>query len=118
MLKKNKWEEVDRLHGGQKPHFKIPASDFHLIDKEELKRLLPPYTLVRKEKMNIESEKLKVESRHLSHELEAGEIKAEKYENKRKKYFTALELGDEKLAPRTPRIGVDGCCGKGCNGCL
>jgi putative protease len=118
MLKKGKWEIVDRLHGGQKPQFKIPASDFHLIDKEELKLLLPPLTLIRKEKLNIESEKLKVESRQLSHELEAGEIKEEKYEKKRKKYFTALEVGDAKIAPRTPRVGMDGCCGKGCNGCL
>ncbi len=118
MLKKGNWQEVDKLHGGQKPQFKIPASDFHLIDKEELKRLLPPLSLVRKEKMNIEAEKLKVESRHLSHQLEAGEVKEEKYDVKRKKYFQAREIGDEKIAPKTPRIGVEGCCGKGCNGCL
>lgn len=109
---------VERLHGGQKPQFKIPAADFHLIDKEELKRLLPPLSLVRKEKMNIEAEKLKVESRQLSHQLEAGDVRQEKYETKREKYFQAREIGDEKIAPKTPRIGVDGCCGKGCNGCL
>ncbi len=64
------------------------------------------------------SERLIVESRHRSHQLEGGEIRQEKYENKRQKYFAALELGDEKISPRTPRVGVDGCCGKGCNGCL
>lgn len=111
-------EVSDKLHAGQRPLFKIPASDFHLFTLEKLKELLVPMTLIRKEKMNIEAEKLKVESRQLSHQLEAGEIREEKYENKRKKYFTALEVGDEKISPKTPRIGVDGCCGKGCNGCL
>lgn len=111
-------EVSDKLHAGQRPLYKIPASDFHLISPEKLKELLVPLTLVRKEKMNIESEKLKVESRQMSHQLEGGDIKQEKYENKRKKYFTALDIADEKIAPKTPRIGVDGCCGKGCNGCL
>jgi putative protease len=111
-------EISDKLHAGQRPLFKISAADFHLFEITKLKQLLPAMTLVRKEKMNIESEKLKVESRHLSHQLEAGDVKEEKYENKRKKYFAALEVGDEQVSPRTPRIGVDGCCGKGCNGCL
>ncbi|MES2961366.1 MAG: U32 family peptidase [Pseudomonadota bacterium] len=111
-------EVSDKLHAGQRPLFKIPAADFHLFTLEKLKELLVPMTLVRKEKMNIESEKLKVESRQLSHQLEAGDVREEKYENKRKKYFAALEVGDEQTSPRTPRIGQDGCCGKGCNGCM
>jgi putative protease len=111
-------EISDKLHAGQKPLFKIPAADFHLFNKEKLKQLLPPLSLVRKEKSNIESEKLKVESRQLSHQLEVGNVRQEKYENKRKKYFTALEVGDEKISPKTPRVGTDGCCGKSCNGCL
>lgn len=114
----NNHEISDKLHAGQRPLIRIPASDFHLFEKEKLKELLPPMSLIRKEKMNIESEKLKVESRQLSHQLEAGNVGEKKYENKRAKYFAALEVGDDKIAPRTPRVGVDGCCGKGCNGCL
>lgn len=108
----------DKLHAGQKPLIRIPASDFHLFEKTKLKELLPPMSLVRKEKMNIESEKLKVESRQLSHQLEAGNVGEKKYENKRAKYFAALEVGDDKISPRTPRVGTEGCCGKSCNGCL
>lgn len=114
----NDHETSDKLHAGQKPLFKIPASAFHLYNKEKIKELLPVMSLIRKEKMNIESEKLKVESRQLSHQLEAGNVGEKKYETKRAKYFAALEVGDDKIAPRTPRVGVDGCCGKGCNGCL
>ncbi|MBM3590483.1 MAG: peptidase U32 [Alphaproteobacteria bacterium] len=123
MLKihKNGAEEIvicDKLHGGQKPKFVIPASAFHLFNKQKIKDLLPTHTLIRKEKIDIEQEKLKVESRQLSHQLEAGEVREEKYQNKRQKYFQAREVGDEKVSPRTPRIGTEGCCGKGCNGCL
>lgn len=112
------WKIVDAVNAGVKPLVRIPAADFHLFSTEELKELLPPMTLVRKEKMNIEAEKLKVESRQLSHQLEAGEIREEKYENKRQKYFAALAIGDEQISPRTPRVGTEGCCGKSCNGCL
>jgi putative protease len=112
------WKIVDAVNAGVKPLIRISASAFHEINKEKLKELLPQFSLIRKEKMLDESERLKVESRQLSHQLEAGEIREEKYETKRQKYFAALELGDEKISPRTPRIGVDGCCGKGCNGCL
>lgn len=112
---------VDVMHAGQKPLIRISASDFHLFDKEKLKALLPPLSLIRKEKLQNEEDKLKVESRALSHKLEGGDILEKKYDRKRKKYFAARELEDatgKKLSMRTPRIGKDGCCGKGCNGCL
>jgi len=115
-IKNNKVTKA--VHAGVKPLIRIPVADFHLFDKEKLQELLPVHSLCRKDKMNVESEKLKVESRQLSHELESGDIKEKKYDNKRKKYFEALELGDDKVVPRTPRIGEEGCCGKGCNGCL
>ena len=113
-------EIVEKLHAGQKPKFIIPSSDFHLIDKDKLKKLLPPLTLIRKEKDNIEIEQLKVQSRELSHQLEAGEISTEKYQQKRKKYFIAqkIDQNDTTSSTRSPRIGTEGCCGKGCNGCL
>jgi putative protease len=106
------------VHAGQKPLIRIPASLFHLEDQKKLQEFLPPLSLIRKEKMTDESEKLKVESRELSLKLEAGEVKQQKYDSKRKKYFAALELLDPEISPRTPRIGMEGCCGKGCNGCL
>jgi len=108
----------EKIHAGVKPQIRINASEFHLIAKDDLKNLLPELSLIRKEKPNVESEKLKVESRNLSHKLESGDIKEQKYDDKRSKYFTALQVADSKICPKTPRIGMDGCCGKGCNGCL
>ena len=91
-----------------------------------LKKSLPVFTIIRKEKPLDEAERLKVESRTLSHSLEAKEVKEEKYQNKRKQYFQALSIVDEianqeennKQSTKTPRTGIEGCCGKGCNGCL
>lgn len=106
------------VHAGQKPKIRLSSHLFHLEKKENLKKLLPEFSLIRKEKKLEESEKLKVESRQLSHALEAGEVRVEKYEKKRAKYFQALEISDSEISLRTPRIGKEGCCGKGCNGCL
>ena len=112
------------VNAGQKPKIRINAELFHLEDKENIKKLLPPQTIARKEKSLDEAEKLKVESRQLSHSLEAGEVKEEKYQRKRNQYFEALSLIEEDinsnsiLSTKTPKIGKEGCCGKGCNGCL
>ncbi len=117
-VSKNRIDTV--VHGGQKPHIRIKAEQFHLIDKEKLKTLLPEFTLIRKEKILDEEEKLNVESRQISHNVESGIQTQQRYDSKRKQYFQAkeIELGDGKKFTRTPRIGMDGCCGKGCNGCL
>jgi putative protease len=119
-FKDHKTGEIsEKIHAGRKPKFIVSSSDFHLIEKEKLKKLLPAFSLIRKEKMLENSEKLKVESRQLSHQLESGEVKEEKYQNKRQKYFQAMEIEEDSSAScRTPRIGKEGCCGKGCNGCL
>ena len=124
-VSKNRIDTV--VHGGQKPKIRIKAEQFHLIDKEKLKELLPELTLIRKEKILEHDEKLNVESRQISHNVEAGVQTQQKYERKRKQYFQAKEIelgegqGEEKESKKftkTPRIGMDGCCGKGCNGCL
>lgn len=114
----NRGEFQTKIHAGQKPRIRIKAEQFHLIEKSRLKELLPEFSLIRKEKIIEQSEKLKVEERQLSHQLEGGEIKAEKHEKKHKSYFQAVLLADKKLVAKTPRAGIDGCCGKGCNGCL
>lgn len=119
-ISKNRIDSV--IHGGQKPKIRIPADKFHLIDKEKLKELLPAYSLIRKEKILEHDEKLNVESRQISHKVEAGEDQEKRYERKRKQYFKAKEIeiegkGGDKFT-KTPRTGTDGCCGKGCNGCL
>ena len=97
------WKIADVVNAGIKPLVKIKAADFHLIDKEKLKELLPALSLVRKEKSLDEGTKLQVESRELSHKLEAGKVAELKYDKKRKKYFKAKEIGNEKKLPQEPQ---------------
>jgi putative protease len=118
---KNYGKVTEVVHAGQKPLIKIPVSLFHLEDPVKLKQLLPPLTLIRKEKSLAESNKLKIETRQLSNKLESEEIRQEKYQDKKEQYLHALEesaISDPEITPRTPRIGTEGCCGKSCNGCL
>ena len=114
---------TDKLHGGQKPKIIIEGKNFHQFEISQIKKLLPEFTLARKEKLNNLAEDLKVQTRKLSHSLESEKITLEKYQEKRKKYFQALEVleqenTDQIRSAKTPRIGKEGCCGKGCNGCL
>lgn len=112
---------TETVHGGSKPEIAISADLFHLEDKAKLQQLLPALTLVRKEKPMAAEELLKIQSRSLSHKLEAEEVSEAKYQQKRDKYLDEAALNEaanQNVATRTPRIGKEGCCGKGCNGCL
>ncbi len=106
------------VHSGQKGKVRIPLELFHLEDRAKLKELLPELTLIRKEKAMDESDKNRLELHNQAHKVEAGEGNEQKYENKRTKYLSSLEQKLQEISPKTPRVGIEGCCGKGCNGCL
>lgn len=112
------YTKTEVVNGSNKSLVKIHVSAFHLLEKEKVKELLPPLSLIRKEKLLDESSQLNIETRKMSHKLESGEIKIVRYEAKRQQYFQALEVANPEIAPRTPRVGREGCCGKSCNGCL
>ena len=106
------------VHSGQKDKIRISANLFHLEDRQKLKELLPPLTLIRKEKAMVESDKNRLELHTQAQKIEMGEGNDNKYQNKKQKYLSSLEQKLIELAPKTPRFGEEGCCGKGCNGCL
>ena len=111
-------QKVKVVHSGQKSRVKISASLFHLEDKERLKETLPVLTLIRKEKLLEESEKNRIELHNQAQKMEMGENNENCYNKKKEKYLLSLEEQLEQISPKTPRIGEEGCCGKGCNGCL
>jgi len=106
------------VHSGQKDKIRIPLSLFHLEDRKKLKELLPELTLIRKEKSMAEFEKNRLELHNQAQKMEMGAGNENKYQNKRQKYLSSIEEKLQEIAPKTPRIGMEGCCGKGCNGCL
>ena len=50
--------------------------------------------------------------------LEQGKGNEGSYEKKRDKLIVTVEEKNKDARLRTPRQGSEGCCGKGCNGCM
>lgn len=106
------------VHAGRQPVIRIPFSWFHEEDIEALRRDFPPYTVVRKEKPMTAEEWARVKLDVAAIKTEQGKISEEKYQQKREALVVALSEAHEGRTFRTPRVGTEGCCGRGCNGCL
>ena len=109
---------VEGINAGQKPVIRIPFSWFHEEHPESLGRDFPVYTVVRREKALSEEAwaRLKLDRAALAAEL--GKASESKYQDRRQDLIEALRSEYEGVTFRTPRLGVEGCCGRGCNGCL
>jgi len=49
--------------------------------------------------------------------VETGKARETEYQEKRAELSKAIDEQYEGVTFRTPRLGVEGCCGRGCNGC-
>lgn len=108
----------DVVQPGVKPIIRLPFSAFDQEDPARLKQDFPPYTVIRKEKALTRDEWARLKLDQEAHELEMGKGKEERYQKRRDTLQTALDDRLKDRIPRTPRIGTEGCCGKGCNGCM
>jgi len=106
------------IHAGQKPMLRIPFAWFHEEEAAALKRDFPPFTIVRKERAlrKEEWERLRLDTAASAVEQGRGEEAA--YLAKRDDLVAAIQEGQAGVTFRTPRLGAEGCCGRGCNGCL
>ena len=97
---------------------RIPFDWFDQEDINVLKDDFPVMTVLRKERSLTQDQwdRLKLDLEASKIELGGGSQKL--YD---KRLDTLQESTDQQLSERkykTPRIGVEGCCGRGCNGCL
>jgi len=106
------------IHAGQKPLLRIPFTWFHEEEAVQLKRDFPAYTIVRKERAlrKEDWERLKLDK--AASEIEQGRGSELAYLAERDELVKAIKEQQEGVAFRTPRLGGEGCCGRGCNGCL
>lgn len=109
---------VSVVHGGQKPLIRIPFTLFDREDTDQLKQSLQPLTIIRKEKAMLPEEWNRLKLDREAQKIEQGGGSALQYERKRHDLQDALDAKNSIRKPKTPRIGTEGCCGKGCNGCL
>lgn len=108
---------AEGINAGQQPVIRIPFSWFHQEDAASLARDFPVYTVIRKEQGLSEEgfARLKLDSAALAAELGGGE---RAYQDKRKSLIEAMGTQTGGVSLRSPRLGVEGCCARGCNGCL
>ncbi len=106
----------DAIHPGQNFRFRIPLTAFDREDPATIPERIPELTVVRKERtLNTrEWDRLKLDEE--ARRLELTGENAAAYQRKRDRL--AVSMGQAPEPKRAPRTGTEGCCGKGCNGCL
>ena len=106
----------DSVHPGQNFEFRIPFSAFDLEDENSLRDRIPEMTLVRKEKILNQQEWDRLRLDRAARDVEAGTGNERIYLKMRDNL--AVSTAEMPKTKKVPRTGTEGCCGKGCNGCL
>lgn len=104
--------------GPQKPLL-IPFSVFDRENIDDLIAKFPPFTVIRKEASLTDEEWQRLRVDKVAQKLEMGQTAYEgAYRNGVKKLQDSISSDVMDKRSKTSRKGVEGCCGRGCNGCL
>ena len=107
------------INAGQKPVIRIPFAWFHEeADVAQLRRDFPVHTVVRKEQALTEDAWARLALDRAAEGAERDGAGEDAYQRRRRELVDAMAAKHEGVTFRTPRLGVEGCCGRGCNGCL
>ncbi|HAT85104.1 MAG TPA: peptidase U32, partial [Rhizobiales bacterium] len=82
-----------------------------------LRKHVPVMTVLRKERALTPSQWQRLQHDDEAHKLELGKGSERLYDRKKDKLQTAIDQSSTKRSVKSPRLGVEGCCGRGCNGC-
>lgn len=109
----------NKVSAGQGRCIRIPANAFTHEDTKTIKSLLPALTVARQEMPLSEHFKYELMEDIRSQEVERELITLEQY----REYiagmcYKKLSIKDRAITGKSPKLGWDGCCGRGCNGCL
>ncbi len=111
-------EKLTEVHAGPKKALRIPFSAFDREDAEALKANFPPFSVVRKENSLTEEEWQRLKLDRLSQKIELGEATEKHHPERVRKLQDTISEELMERRSKTSRSGVEGCCGRGCNGCL
>jgi len=106
------------LNPGHESVIRIPLGLFDQEDPASLRAKLPPRTVIRKEKSLTQEQwdRLAFDKAGLRQERDGGAEGLIKL--RRDKLRASVQERDKAGRIRSRRVGTEGCCGKGCNGCL
>ncbi|MEX0306108.1 MAG: U32 family peptidase [Ruegeria sp.] len=110
---------LDVVHGSTKTIIRLPFTLFDHEDIDDLRTRFPVYSVLRKERALTDEHWSRIRFDKLVQGLETtGRDNPKAYTRRRDELVEKIgEDGNERRF-KTNRIGTEGCCGKGCNGCL
>ncbi len=107
------------VNPGLQTRIRVPFSLFDQIkDKAVLKTNFTPHSVVRKEMPLTEEQWARLKMDRTTLNLEQGIGREAAYEERKVALQHAVEEGLMDRRMKSPRLGTQGCCGRGCNGCL
>jgi len=102
-------EVTDKVAPGQGRSIRIPAAAFHNEGVEFLQEALPALSIARTETKLSEDRQALLENNLISLDIESG---------LRESNEDRPTLKGKAHTGKAPTLGLDSCCGLGCNGCL
>lgn len=112
-------ERKDVIHGGARTTIRIPFSLFDHEDPADIRARFPEFSVMRKERALSEDQWARIRLDKLTQGLEVtGKDNPKAYEKRRDALVESIGEGAEERRFKTNRVGIEGCCGKGCNGCM
>ena len=107
------------VHGGTKTTIRVPFALFDHENLDDLRARFPQYSVLRKEKALTEEQWNRVRFDKLTQGLEiSGKQNPKAYEKRRDALAESIDASGNEKRFKTNRLGTEGCCGKGCNGCM
>ncbi len=111
-------ETATEVNAGPQPVIRIPFSSFDRMTPDEVIAMLPPYSIVRKERALTQAEWDRIKLDTAAQRVELGVGSEALYRRRLDTLKDSIDEAKTNLRPKSPRLGVEGCCGRGCNGCL
>jgi len=112
-------ERVGVVQGSTQTVIRLPFTLFDHEDPADLRALFPAFSVLRKERPLTEEQWNRVRLDKLTQGLEiSGRDNPAAYARRRDQLVESIAQDTNERRFKTNRVGVDGCCGKGCNGCL
>ncbi len=111
-------ESLEEVHAGQQRHIRVPFAWFEQEDPEFVKTAMPPFSLIRKEVAMTDRNYQRLKLDRIAYNAEQGINSDNVYKKQTEKLQAAITLDDDSAMRNPPRTGTEGCCGRGCNGCL
>ncbi len=115
---KNEDKIVTVVNPGFKPQIKIHYKLFTEENLTEIKQILGKYVVVRKDKPLTQEEFTRLKLDKEARKLEQDEGSKSKFDKLQNELVIIKNQTSKNDLVKAPRIGAEGCCGKGCNGCL